>query len=481
MANFSLRAPALADQIFAGLRALPIVSPHGHVPIELLDEGKWQDPTQLFVTGDHYVLRMLSSAGFELSDLGLPDSNGVAAKRSVSPEYSRLIWKLFCSNFSLFAGTPTRFWIQRSLSSVFGIHELPNSENADFLFDALTQELGKTSGAPLNLLTRQNVEIIATTDSADADLKPHLRVSQAGQIRVVPTFRPDSLFAIGDKGWSKQLELFASDCDVQINSYQDFVSAIRKKRRQFKDAGGTATDHGIEEPLMDSLPASHAKAIFERALVGEVDISDAKLFLAHMTQESAQMSVEDGLVMQIHAGCIRDHDGPMANRFGPAIGGDIPIAVDWVRGTRQLLERFGNAPGFTLVLFTMDEATYARELAPLAGHYRAVKLGPPWWFHDSPNGIRRYLDSVVETAGFSNLAGFNDDTRNIATVGARHELWRRCVSGWLADQVAASLFSELEANTIAKQLAFDLAVETYKLNLTTGATSGPEHFQEGNK
>lgn len=481
MANFSLRAPALADQIFGGLRTLPIVSPHGHVPIELLDEGKWQDPTQLFVTGDHYVLRMLSSAGFELSDLGLPDLNGVAAQRSVSPEYSRLIWKLFCSNFSLFAGTPTRFWIQRSLSSVFGIDELPNSENADFLFDALSQELGKTSGAPVNLLTRQNVEIIATTDSADADLKPHLRVNQAGQIRVVPTFRPDSLFAIGDKGWSKQLELFASDCDVQINSYQDFVSAIRKKRRQFKDAGGTATDHGIEEPLMDSLPASHAKAIFERALVGEVDISDAKLFLAHMTQESAEMSVEDGLVMQIHAGCIRDHDGPMANRFGPAIGGDIPIAVDWVRGTRQLLERFGNAPGFTLVLFTMDEATYARELAPLAGHYRAVKLGPPWWFHDSPNGIRRYLDAVVETAGFSNLAGFNDDTRNIATVGARHELWRRCVSGWLADQVAASSFSELEANTIARQLALDLAVETYKLNLTTAAISGPDQDQEGNK
>lgn len=481
MANFSMRAPALADEIFGGLSKLPIVSPHGHVPIELLDEGKYQDPTQLFVTGDHYVLRMLSSAGVDLADLGLPDLSRAGANGAVSPEYSRLIWKLFCSNFSLFAGTPTRFWIQRSLSSVFGINELPNAQNADSMFDILSQDLEKICGAPINLLTRQNVEIIATTDSADADLEPHGRVNRAGRIRVVPTFRPDSLFAIGDRGWSKQLELFSSDCDVQINSYQDFISAVQKKRRQFKEAGGTATDHGIEEPLMDSLPDSQAAVIFERALVGGVDTSDAKLFLAHMTQESARMSVEDGLVMQIHAGCIRDHDGPLANRFGPAIGGDIPIAVDWVRGTRQLLERFGNAPGFTLVLFTMDEATYARELAPIAGHYRAVKLGPPWWFHDSPNGIRRFLDSVVETAGFSNLAGFNDDTRNIATVGARHELWRRCVSGWLADQVAASSFSELEANTIGNRLALDLAVETYNLDSDRAAISTLGNNQKGKK
>ena len=462
MANFSIRAPELADEIYTSLSALPIVSPHGHVPIELLDEGEWHDPSQLFVTGDHYVVRMLGSAGVDLDSLGLG-----AGRESQTTQQSREIWKLFCTHFHLFTGTPTRFWILKSFSSLFGIDELPNARNADSLFDAISQELAKPSGGPLNLLTRQGVEILATTDSAETSLEAHNRVNNGGQIRVVPTFRPDSLFDISEQDWLKQLNLFEASIDVEISRYQDLILAIEKKRQDFKEAGGTATDHGLEAPLMDSLTAAQAQSIFERALRGEVDESDANLFLAHMTQESARMSVADGLVMQIHAGCVRDHDRPMANRFGPAIGGDIPIAVDWVRGTRQLLERFGNAEGFTLVLFTMDESTYARELAPIAGHYRAVKLGPPWWFHDSPNGIRRYLDSVVETAGFSNLAGFNDDTRNIATVGARHELWRRCVSGWLADQVASSAFSETEAKEIGKQLALDLALETYNLELAT--------------
>lgn len=456
--NFSLRAPTLAAALHAELDDLPLVSPHGHVPVKTLVDGDLGDPADLFVTGDHYVLRMLHSAGFSLDELGLVRRGSGNIRPS-----GRSVWRIFCENFSLFRGTPSRFWILRSLESVFGIDERPKAGNADTLYDRILEGLSAPTCAARSLLDRQNVRILSTTDDAGASLEAHKQLRGQRGVSIIPTFRPDSVLDVSSTAWASEIARLSAESQVDITDYWSYISALEARRRQFQAAGGTATDHGVELPYTEALDAGAAAGIFSRAMKGTPDLADARRFQGHMLIEMMRMSADDGLVMQIHAGCYRDHDGAVADQFGPGVGGDIPLRSDWVGGLRPLLERYGNAFQARLVLFTMDESTYARELAPLAGHYPSLRIGPPWWFHDSPNGIRRYLDSVVETAGFSNLAGFNDDGRNVATIGARHELWRRSVCGWLADQVAAGLLDEEESREIARELALDLAVDTYRL------------------
>jgi glucuronate isomerase len=182
-----------------------------------------------------------------------------------------------------------------------------------------------------------------------------------------------------------------------------------------------------------------------------------------MLVEMARMSLEDGLVMQIHPGSYRNHNRGLFERFGRDKGADIPMQTDYVNSLRPLLQRYGNEPDLTVILFTLDETVYSRELAPLAGHYPILKLGPPWWFHDSPEGMRRFREQVTETAGFYNTVGFNDDTRAFLSIPARHDVARRMDCSFLAKLVVEHRLPEDEAHEVARDLAYNLAKAAYKL------------------
>jgi glucuronate isomerase len=182
-----------------------------------------------------------------------------------------------------------------------------------------------------------------------------------------------------------------------------------------------------------------------------------------MLTEMAALSVEDGMVMQTHAGSRRNTDPSLMAERGANLGADVPVRVDPVRGLEPLLQRHGGDPRFGLIFFCLDESVLARELAPMAGYWPALKLGPPWWFHDSPRGIARYLDALVETAGFWNLAGFNDDTRALLSIPARHDVWRRCVAGFLAKMVADRTLGAGDAERIAGWLSYGAAKAAYRL------------------
>ncbi len=175
------------------------------------------------------------------------------------------------------------------------------------------------------------------------------------------------------------------------------------------------------------------------------------------------MSQDDGLVMQIHPGSFRDHNAKLFAVHGRDKGADIPTRTDYVAALKPLLDRFGNERDFTLILFTLDESAYARELAPLAGHYPCLRLGPAWWFHDSPEGMRRFRRMTTETAGFYNTVGFNDDTRAFLSIPARHDVARRIDCGFLAELVAEHRLELDEAHDVARALAYDLAKTAYRL------------------
>jgi glucuronate isomerase len=162
-------------------------------------------------------------------------------------------------------------------------------------------------------------------------------------------------------------------------------------------------------------------------------------------------------------GAIRDHNDLIYQRFGSDKGADIPARSEFTHNLRPLLNKYGMDTRLTLILFTLDESAYARELAPLAGHYPAVKLGPPWWFHDSINGMRRYFDCVMETAGLHNTAGFNDDTRAFLSIPARHDLWRRVSGNWIAGLLVRGIVEFEDAHEMMLDMAYRLAKKAYKI------------------
>ncbi|MGA9762085.1 MAG: glucuronate isomerase [Gaiellaceae bacterium] len=452
---------ALARRLYDRVAGLPIVSPHGHVPVELLaePEARLSPPGRLFVTGDHYILRMLYSQGIPLEALGLRPLDGSPAE-----EDDRKIWQLLADSFRFFAGTPSGLWLNATLADVFGVEERLSAASAEAIYDQVAARLVSPELAPRALLDRFEIELLATTDAAESDLAAHRRLRADGLAgRVPPTFRPGTIFAIGAPDWCGTLTQFERVCGLEIAGYQDFVLAIEERRRQFIELGAKATDHAVESVQSERLMDAEAEAIFRRALAGELEPGEADRFAGHMLWESARMSREDGLVMQIRAGSVRDYNPKLADRFGPDIGADIPVSVDWTRGLRPLLVDHGSDPALHLILSTLDEAGYSRELAPLAGHYPAVLLGPPWWFHDSPNGTRRYLDSVTETAGFQNLSGFADDAHNLVAIPARHDIWRRASCSWLASRVLDGALAEEDAAWLAGELACGLARRAFRL------------------
>jgi glucuronate isomerase len=449
----------LARELYATVRDLPLFCPHGHVPPALLADpaARFGSPAELFIIPDHYVFRMLYSQGVRLEDLGVPTRDGTPVEAD-----HRAIWQRFAENFHLFRGTPTALWLQDELVNVFGVEERLSGDSAQRIYDHLQARLARPEFTPRALLERFKIELLATTDAATDTLELHRQLHAQGLTHIRPTFRPDAVVNIASPSWAGQVAALGAISGAEVADYAGYIRALEQRRAAFKQLGALATDHAALTPYTARLSDVEAQAIFTRALSGVATEQDAARFTGHMLIEFARMSAEDGLVMQLHVGSLRDHDGALFARFGSDKGADIPLATEWTRSLRPLLEAYGADPRFRLILFTLDESTYSRELAPLAGYYPALRLGPPWWFYDSVSGMRRYLDSVVETAGVYNLAGFNDDTRAFASIPARHDVWRRVTSDWLAGQVLEGLLAESDAADLAHELSYGLAKRAYR-------------------
>lgn len=443
--------------LYESIRNLPIVSPHGHTVPEWFSENRrFSDPADLLIIPDHYVFRMLYSQGVPLEELGI----------GVDPENRdpRSIFRHLADRWHLFLGTPTRGWIEHTLREVFEIAESLGPDTANAIYDQIDAALAKPEFLPVALLDRFGIEVLATTDAALDDLSPHAAFAErAHPTRFIPTFRPDAVLDPRAVGWGTAMarlgEMTGEDC-ATITGWR---AALAARRQHFIDHGATATDHAIERLETEWLDDSVAQALLDACLTGGADEPARRRLYNHMLIEMAQMSVEDGLVMQLHAGSARGTNQCVAERFGPDMGADMPLAQDWVRGANALLNRVGNNPDVTIIAFTLDEGVFSRELAPMAGHWPALRLGPPWWFHDSPKGIRRYLITVVETAGYWNLAGFNDDTRALMSIPARHDMWRRVVAAHLDEQVVAGTFGMQDAKRVAEWLAVGAARAAYRL------------------
>lgn len=442
----------LARELYEPIAHLPIVSPHGHVDPRLFADptATFGTPADLFIIPDHYVTRMLYSQGIPMETL-LTGNH-------------RQIWKLFCQNFHLFLGTPSGIWLMDELSSVFGVDEKPSASNADRLFDTLSEKLSSPEFSPRQLFERFNIETLATTDTATDTLEHHQAIRTSGWSgRVIPTFRPDAVVNLDVPNWKTNIQTLAEVSGVDVTDYESFIHALEQRRAFFKSMGANATDHAALTPFTAELTHAEADTIFQRALKGESMPEDAARFTAHMLMQMARMSVDDGLVMQLHPGSFRNHNDSIFRKFGLDKGADIPTQTEYTRNLLPLLNKFGNNSTFTFILFTLDETTYSRELAPLAGHYPALKLGPPWWFHDSLNGMSRYFDQVMETSGIYNTAGFNDDTRAFCSIPARHDVWRRASADWLAGLVARHVIDQSDAHDMMTELSINLAKRAYKI------------------
>jgi len=447
---------SLARALFETVERLPIVSPHGHTDPRWWGENKnFSNPAELFVVPDHYVTRMLVSRGMGFEALG------IGPHAETDP---RKIWRTFAENYHLFQATPSRLWLDHSFQTLFGIEERLNAGNADRTFDQISQELAGEEFRPRALYDRFRIEAIATTDAALDDLSHHQTVHQSPWPgRLLPTYRPDAVIDPDFEGFDANLDRLGELTGCDTAGWTGYLDAHRRRREFFKTMGATATDHGHPTAQTADLSQKQAAALFQRVRRGALRVGDAELFRAQMMTEMARMSVDDGLVMQLHAGSHRNHNTSVFARYGRDRGFDIPTRTGFVDQLKPLLNAVGMEPNFTLVLFTLDETAYSRELAPLAGAWPALKLGPPWWFHDSVEGMRRFREATTETAGFHNTAGFNDDTRALCSIPARHDVARRCDCAYLAELVITHRLDEDEAFELAPKLAVEFARQTYKL------------------
>lgn len=443
----------LARELYQTVAPLPIISPHGHVDPRLFADpnATFGTPADLFIIPDHYVTRMLYSQGIPLESILQGDH--------------RKIWKLFCENFHLFRGTPSGIWLTHELSEVFGVDEKPSASNAERLFDSLSEKLSLPDFSPRKLFEQFNIEVLCTTDAATDTLEYHQAIRDSGWSgRILPTFRPDGVVNLDAPNWKANIDKLSDVSGINVDDYKSFIQALEGRRAFFKSMGATATDHAAVTPATAELTATEANDIFQNALKGQADASDAARFTAHMLTQMAQMSIDDGLVMQLHPGSMRNHNDVIFQKFGVDKGADIPLQTEYTRNLLPLLNKYGNDPRLTLILFTLDETSYSRELATMAGHYPALKLGPPWWFHDSLNGMARYFDQVMETAGIYNTAGFNDDTRAFCSIPARHDVWRRASANWLAGMVVRHIIDIDDAREMIQDMAVNLAKRAYKLS-----------------
>ena len=446
----------IARRLYVGIRDLPILSPHGHTQASWFARNEpFLNPAALLVQPDHYIYRMLYSQGVPLEALEI----GVNEMRD-----PRRVWRIFAEHYYLFRGTPTRIWLDYAFHELFGLEERLSSETADLYYDAITEALGRPEFRPRALYERFRIEVLATTDSPLDSLGDHQAIRDSGwPARIIPTFRPDAVVDPDYAGFAENVSRLGELSGVDTSIWRGYLTALAQTRARFRKLGCTATDHGHPTARTADLDEADAARLFSTVLQGKGSDEQRELFRAQMLTEMARMSVDDGLVMQIHPGSFRNHNRRLFERYGRDVGADIPMPTSYVDALFPLLGRFGNEPQFTLILFTLDESTYSRELAPLAGHYPCLRLGPPWWFHDSPEGMLRFREQVTETAGFYNTVGFNDDTRAFLSIPARHDVARRMDCVWLARVVSEHRLDEDEAAEVAHDLTGNLVRRAYKL------------------
>lgn len=450
--------PAVRDisrRLYAEVAGLPIISPHGHTDPEWwATDASFGNATELLLHPDHYVLRMLYSQGVPLEALGIRNADA-------DPRES---WRLFAESYHLFRGTPSRMWLDWVFAESFGLDVLLSANTSDHYYDAITAKLETSAFRPRALFERYNIEVIATTENPLDDLRHHQAIRDSGWSgRVITAYRPDPVIDPEFEGFVENLKTLSTLTGEDCFSWRGYLAAHRQRRVFFASMGATSTDHGHPTARTADLSHADAEALFARVVRGSCSAADAELFRAQMLTEMAGMSVDDGLVMQIHPGAFRNHNPSLFHRFGRDKGADIPTSTGYVHELHPLLAKHGNNAELTIILFTLDETAYARELAPLAGHYPALKLGPAWWFHDSPEGMRRFRNQMTETAGFYNTVGFNDDTRAFLSIPARHDVARRIDCGFLAQLVAEHRMEEWEAAELAVDLSYNLAKAAYKL------------------
>jgi glucuronate isomerase len=456
---FPAEQRSIARDIYGETKDLPLICMHGHVEPEVFaDDSPFADPAQLLIVPDHYVFRMLASQGIEPARLGVPRLDGGPVETD-----SRKIWRTFCENWKLFRGTPSRYWLEHELVEVFGVDQVPSAETADAIYDQIAACVADPKFRPRALLDRFNIEVISTTDSATSDLKQQAKLAADGLgERVFPTFRPDAVAYLDRPTWRDDIEELGKLTGIDTTSYDGFLDSLRTRRAAFVDAGARATDHGHLRADTTPMDLNTARELYTRVLGGaEPSQAEVDAFAANMLYQMADMSCEDGLVMQIHPGVLRNHNTAIFTTYGSDKGYDIPISTEFTRGLRPMLDQFGTHPRFRVILFTVDETVYSRELAPIAGTYPSVRLGAPWWFLDSPEGMRRFREFAVETAGFYNTSGFVDDTRAFASIPARHDLYRRVDAGFLARLVLEHRLNLEEAAETAVDLAYRLPKESY--------------------
>ena len=450
---------SIAVKLYETVRDLPIISPHGHCdPRWFAQNEAFPNPTALFIQPDHYIFRMLYSQGISLESLGIPQVDG---KAEADP---REVWRIFAKNYYLFRGTPTRLWLDYAFEKQFGLTERLSPENADQYYELIAKKLETPEFRPRALFEKFNIEVLSTTDSPLDTLEFHKAIKASGwKGRVLPTFRPDCVIDADYTGFLDNIQKLGEITGENTGSYRGYLSALRMRREFFKSMGATATDHGHPTAMTADLDHDTAASLYGRILSGRSVPEEQEYFRAQMLTEMAGMSVEDGLTMQLHPGSVRNHNRALYQKFGRDKSADIPSTTEYVRALRPLLSKYGNDPRLTFILFTLDESTNSRELAPLAGHYPALKLGPPWWFNDSPEGMMRFREQATETAGFYNTVGFNDDTRAFLSIPARHDVARRIDCAFLGRLVAEHRLDEDEAIELAQDLTVNLVRKAYKL------------------
>ena len=454
-----MAARSVAVRLYEAIRNLPIISPHGHTdPRWFAENEAFPNPAALLIQPDHYIFRMLYSQGVSLESLGIPQVDG---KQSADP---REVWSIFARHYYLFRGTPTRLWLDYTLQNQFGLSERLGPGNADAYYDVIAKKLETPEFRPRALFDLFNIEVLSTTDTPLDTLEFHRAIKASGwKGRVLPTFRPDSVIDAEYTGFLGNVQKLGEITGEDVGNYKGYLNALRNRRAFFKSMGATATDHGHLTARTADLDAGAVESLYGRILSGRSTPEEQQLFQAQMLTEMAGMSVEDGLTMQLHPGSVRNHNAQVYAKFGRDKGADMPSPTEYVQAMRPLLNKYGNDPRLTLILFTLDETSFSRELAPLAGHYPALRLGPPWWFHDSPEGMMRFREQATETAGFYNTVGFNDDTRAFLSIPARHDVARRIDCAFLARLVAEHRLDEDEAFEVARDLTVNLVKKAYKL------------------
>jgi len=448
---------AIARDLYAAVADLPIISPHGHVdPALLRDDAPFSDPAELFITRDHYVTRLLHAAGLDLATVGAGRTTGTDP---------RSVWRAFCENWHLFAGTASGYWLTHELVTLFGIDAQPSAETADAIYDAISGRLAEPAYRPRALFDRFRIDVLATTDDPMDDLAVHAELAADADFRgrVLPTFRPDAYLDPAGPAFRSSVERLTASHGTATDDFRGYLEALEARRAHFIAHGAVSADHGVVEPYTVDLADDEAAALYRRAVAGDLDAAGIREFRGNMLLRMAGMSARDGLVMTIHPGVHRNHSTATFDRFGPDTGHDIPLATTYTQNLRPLLEKHGLDKGLQIVLFTVDETVYSREIAPLAGFYPSVFIGVPWWFLDAPDAVLRFRSAVTETAGFYRGSGFIDDTRAFLSIPARHDMARRLDSAFLARYVGEGRISRAQAERIAVDLVTTVPKKAFKL------------------